>query len=196
MGLYIGETKVSPVILKEPETIGDVVFYDYDGEVVTSYSASDFANLTAMPENPTHEGLTAQGWNWTLADAKAYVANNGQLDIGQMYVTDDNKTRIYITLQGARLEPYLGIGINGSVVVDWGDGNTETITGKSIYSTIKQKHTYSEPRRLCDNIKHVRTNWTYGTNFGRIFDFWRIYDKQSNSERNLSKSSKESRIGR
>ena len=39
----------------------DVIFYDYDGTVVASYSAADFANLSAMPANPTHEGLTAQG---------------------------------------------------------------------------------------------------------------------------------------
>jgi len=60
----------------------DVMFYDYDGSVVTGYSAADFANLTELPANPTHEGLTAQGWNWTLADAKTYVAKYGKLNIG------------------------------------------------------------------------------------------------------------------
>ena len=42
---------------------GDVRFLDYDGSIVQTYSAADFANLTAMPDNPTHTGLTAQGWN-------------------------------------------------------------------------------------------------------------------------------------
>lgn len=37
----------------------DVMFYDYDGTVVAGYSASEFVNLTAMPANPTHPGLTA-----------------------------------------------------------------------------------------------------------------------------------------
>ena len=48
----------------------DVTFYDYDGSIVTSYSAADFAALTEMPANPSHEGLTAQGWNWSLTDAQ------------------------------------------------------------------------------------------------------------------------------
>ena len=70
----------------------DVIFIDYDGTIRYSYSAADFANLTALPANPTHQGLTAQGWNWTLADAKEYVAAYGMLVIGQLYVTDDGKT--------------------------------------------------------------------------------------------------------
>lgn len=63
----------------------DVDFLDYDGTIVYSYTATEFANLTALPANPTHDGLISQGWNWTLADAKAYVASYGFLDIGQLY---------------------------------------------------------------------------------------------------------------
>ena len=51
-----------------------------------------------MPANPTHTGLTSQGWNWTLANAKTYVSTYGSLNIGQMYVTDDGKTRLYLTI--------------------------------------------------------------------------------------------------
>ena len=32
----------------------DVTFYDYDGTIVASYTAADFANLSAMPANPTY----------------------------------------------------------------------------------------------------------------------------------------------
>ena len=66
-----------------------VNFYDYDGTVLYSYSVSEFANLSAMPANPSHAGLTAQGWNWTLVKAQAYVAKYGRLEIWQMYITDD-----------------------------------------------------------------------------------------------------------
>jgi hypothetical protein len=128
----------------------DVNFYDYDGTRVASYSASDFANLSSMPANPTHTGLTAQGWNWTLSDAKTYVAANGMLDIGQMYVTDDGKSRFYITIDD--LEKYgrvvLNFKINGGgstksadVVIDWGDGSeTDGFTGEGTYTV---DHTYS-----------------------------------------------------
>lgn len=122
----------------------DVIFIDYDGTIRYSYTAAEFSQLTEMPANPTHEGLTAQGWNWTLADAKAYVATFGGLTIGQMYVTDDGKTRLYIELGEGRQSPMLGVGVSGSVVVDWGDGTTETLTGTSIY-TIKwtNAHNYA-----------------------------------------------------
>ena len=48
----------------------DVNFYDYDGTCVASYTAADFASLDALPANPSHDGLTAQGWTWSLSDAK------------------------------------------------------------------------------------------------------------------------------
>ena len=74
----------------------EVNFYDYDGTVVNAYTASEFAALSAMPDNPSHDGLTAQGWNWSLADAKAYVAKYGRLNIGQIYVTTSGDTEIDI----------------------------------------------------------------------------------------------------
>ena len=121
----------------------DVNFYDYDGTIVKSYSAVEFANLSALPDNPSHDGLTAQGWNWTLADAKAYVASYGKLEIGQMYITDDGKTRIYIRLEDGRLAPYLGIAINGTATVEWGDGQTSTVTGSSTSTVVNTQHTYA-----------------------------------------------------
>ena len=123
----------------------DVNFYDYDGTIVNSYTAADFANLTELPENPTHEGLTAQGWNWSLSDAKTYVASYGNLDIGQMYVTSDSKTRFHISLSKGRLKPYLGLTGNSSgtaVSIDWGDGSTaESVTLNT--STIYTPHEYA-----------------------------------------------------
>lgn len=62
--------------------VNDVNFIDCDGTIVYAYTAAEFANLTEMPANPTHGGLTSQGWNWTLAKAQAYVAKYGNLWIG------------------------------------------------------------------------------------------------------------------
>ena len=70
----------------------DVNFYDYDGTLLHSYSASEFLMLSSLPENPSHSGLTAQGWNWTLSDAKTYVNKYGGLIIGQLYTTTDGMT--------------------------------------------------------------------------------------------------------
>ena len=122
----------------------DVNFIDYDGTILYSYTAAEFAALTALPQNPTHDGLTAQGWNWTLADAKAQVLVSGILDIGQMYVTSDGKSRIYITISdSARMSPRVQWNqtVANGVTIDWGDGSaTETSSGTGNKS---RKHTYS-----------------------------------------------------
>ena len=121
----------------------DVNFYDYDGTLVDSYTAAEFLALSSMPANPTHTGLTAQGWNWSLADAKAFVQDNGALDVGQNYITDDEKTRIYVTLNEETLSPVLHFSLSGTATVDWGDGTTESVTGSSNYTNIARPHTYN-----------------------------------------------------
>lgn len=142
------EDDISVAYVKPSGTVSqpsrDVNFYDYDGTIVASYSASDFANLFALPDNPSHEGLTAQGWNWTLADAKAQVLVSGHLDIGQMYVTTDGKTRLYITITSlgrSGLRVYWSQSVASSVTVDWGDGNTTA--AQSGTGNKSASHTYS-----------------------------------------------------
>ena len=122
-----------------------VKFIDYDGTILHSYSVADFMALTAMPENPSHSGLTAQGWNWSLADAKAQLTAYPEagLTIGQMYITDDGKTRIYVHFEEARKSPYLGICPEGTVTIDWGDNSaTDTLTGTSLASVKTIQHEF------------------------------------------------------
>lgn len=105
----------------------DVNFYDYDGTLLKSYNKSAFLALSAMPDNPSHAGLTAQGWNWTLSDAQTFVTSNDKLDIGQNYITTDGKTRIYVSLVDPyNLEPRLSLNATTSfnITIDWGDGTT------------------------------------------------------------------------
>ena len=127
-----------------PEPDADVTFYDYDGSVVYTYTKEQFLALTEMPENPSHEGLTAQGWNWPFDKAQEYVEKYRYLSVGQMYITDDNSTRIYITIDDeALLSPSLGLYLNGYVTVDWGDGTTTTVNNNSLNNLKNTKHTYS-----------------------------------------------------
>ena len=127
-----------------PVSSNDVTFYDYDGTVVASYSLEEAQALTSLPDGPTHNGLTFQGWNWSLEVIKTmYRAVN----VGAIYTTDDGKTRIYITLGEGRTSPLLGCCPNGTVIVDWGDGTTpDTLTGTST-STIQYTptHNYTSP---------------------------------------------------
>ena len=123
---------------KEEEYLDDVIFIDYDGTVVYSYTAQEFLQLAELPENPTHEGLTSQGWNWTLAEAKAYVTDAGGLVIGQQYITSDGKSRFYISLDDVNhLSPTVQAIAND--VVDWGDGSEPETFVSNGYKT----HTYT-----------------------------------------------------
>ena len=122
----------------------EVNFYDYDGTLVASYSLSEAQSLTTLPDGPTHEGLTFQGWNYTLEKVKAFTRS---MNVGATYTTNDGKTRIYITLGEGRTSPLLGCCPNGTVIVDWGDGTTpDTLTGTST-STIQYTptHNYTSP---------------------------------------------------
>jgi hypothetical protein len=131
-----------PVLNTAPQK--DVNFYDYDGSIVYSYTSNEFLNLTEMPANPIHDELTSQGWNWTLSDAKTYVAKYKMLEIGQMYIPTDGKTHIHIKLEEGCLHPYLGLGVNGTVDIDWGDlSEHSTLTGTNTSTTVFANHVYS-----------------------------------------------------
>lgn len=125
------------------QTGNDVVFIDYDGSEVASY---DIADLSALPANPAHTGLTSQGWNWTLAQITAQhtAYPNVPIYVGQSYVTSDGKTRLYCNFDDGRLAPYLGFGIDGTAVIDWGDNSaTDTVTGSSQTTHYYVQHTYA-----------------------------------------------------
>ena len=130
----------------ESATEKQINFIDYDGTILHSYTKTEWQSVSTLPSNPSHSGLTAQGWNWTKAqiDAQLTAIPDGVIWVGQMYVTDDGKTRIYIHLEEGRLHPYLGICPNGTVIVDWGDNSsTSTLTGTSLTTVQHADHTYA-----------------------------------------------------
>jgi len=43
-----------------------VLFRDYDGTVLYSYSPAEVSSMTELPALPTKQGLSCQEWNWTL----------------------------------------------------------------------------------------------------------------------------------
>lgn len=110
-----------------------VNFRDYDGTILHSYTKDEFLALTELPPLPTREGLICQEWNWDFADAVEYVTEYGVLEVGATYITDDGKTRLYITIaaEGRMDVPlYFSQTVANGVTVDWGDGSaTETLSG-------------------------------------------------------------------
>lgn len=182
-------TAYNPVTVNVPSGGGgsvpakDVNFRDYDGTVVNAYTKTEFLALSAMPANPSHDGLTSQGWNWSYADAQAYVAKYGRLEIGQMYITDDGTTRVYIHLEEGRTSPMLGVCPSGTVDVDWGDGTAhDTLTGSST-SKVKwtQNHAYATPGDYVIKLTVTGSMGFYGSNSSNQYAALLRYSSGSDS---------------
>lgn len=146
----IGFSKVNVNVKSTAVEEKIVDFIDYDGTLLYSYSIEEAKALTEMPPLPEQDGLICQEWNWSFEDLQGYIADMEANDlpiykitIGATYITDDGKTRVYLSLKDGRLSPILGFATDGTVVVDWGDGSELlTVTGTSTSTVIENQHTY------------------------------------------------------
>lgn len=123
----------------------DVTLFDYDGTVLYTYLKDDFLKLETLPENPSHEDLTAKGWSWTLEDAKEYLQTNNKLDIGQIYDLENHSLKLKVKLIKGFLNPSMYFRIKGTVEINWGDGTTSTKTSSDASTNTIISHTYAEP---------------------------------------------------
>ena len=143
-----------------------VNFIDYDGTLLYSYTANEANALTTLPVNPSHTGLTAQGWNWTLSEIKAQLTAmpTGDIWVGQMYVTTSGDTEIDVHFQdSARLSPYLSCCVDGTIEIDWGDNTTpSTLTGTSLSDRVYTQHTYSSTGKYTITISVEDGSWRIG----------------------------------
>ena len=126
----------------------DVNFYDYDGTLLYSYTIAEANTLTELPQPPTHDGLTFQGWNYSL---EAVLSTTRRMDIVATYITSDGKTRLYITVPANSelgLPPprnqvpiYFQQTVANGVTIDWGDGSpAESLPGTGL---VNATHTYA-----------------------------------------------------
>ena len=137
----VGEESIKTKPTASPKAVN---FRDYDGTVLFSYTKDEFLALKELPPLPTQEGLTCQGWNYSFEDAKAYVSEYGVLEVGATYITDDGKTRLYISVPKGRQDVplYVSQTVANGVTIDWGDGSaTETLSGSGNVNTT---HHYNE----------------------------------------------------
>ena len=139
--------------------------------------------MTELPANPSHTGLIAQGWNWSLANIKSYLVKypNAIVNIGQMYITESGNTEIVVKMPEGRLSPIMSIAVNGTITIDWGDNTTpDTITGTSLLTRLGPSHTYSNAGDYMISI-HAET--------GNLYSFYctnnyQILRKNSSSNEN------------
>jgi hypothetical protein len=147
------EIEVNVSIPDPPDESKPVKFYDYDGTLLYSYSLAEVQELTELPTQPVHDGLTAKGWNWTLADIKAEIA---PVIVGAHYAASDGVNRFYITIPDehhAKIDLYFRL--QGTAEIDWGDGTVETLT-LNMYLTSTPPpivHEYAMPGDYCIGLK-------------------------------------------
>lgn len=157
-GNKVTGTAESGGVSPQPTEEKVVFFYDYEGTLLYSYTKAEFLALNAMPANPSHEGLVAQGWNWSLANAKTYIHSYDKLIIGQMYTTSSGDTELDVSLYEGRIDPYFGVAVKGTVTIYWGDGSSSSLTGTSLTTLKKVQHTYSAVGNYTISIHAEGTN--------------------------------------
>lgn len=129
----------------DPIQPSDVNFYDYDGTILAAYTLDEVATLEKMPDTPDHEGLVRQCWNYDLDTIKA---RKRPLNVGALYITDDRKTRLHITIdefsdRDITLMLTFHASDGGAVVLEWGDGTSEEMTAKSGQVWGSTTHSYT-----------------------------------------------------
>ncbi len=142
-------------------------FVDLDGTILHAYTVEEAKNLTEMPPLPTRKGLICQEWNWTfggLKDVISFMETNNlpitTMRIGAIYTTDDGATRLvvemknYLTaklnfkIQGIKSSS--GVYAEGTVLVNWGDGNSESVSGRLSQKSIS--HNYNSAGKYVISI--------------------------------------------
>ena len=121
----------------------DVNFYDYDGTLLYSYTNAEIAELTELPEIPTHTNLTANKWTDTLSNIKAEALLGNLIEVGALYNTVGGNTYLYLTVNDSSLlnnvnlnfsvkQGTLSIMIDNTVL----DSYTTSGTGAEDYSAL------------------------------------------------------------
>lgn len=126
----------------------DVNFYDLDGTRLYSYTKAEFLELENLPEGPAKRLLAFNGWNWRKEEITSYVTKYGSCDnIGAQYkMADNTKSYMVIDLPAGCTNIELGLYVNGTVTIDWGDESaTSSVTGTSLSEIKYAKHEYIEP---------------------------------------------------
>ena len=149
-------------------------FIDYDGTILHSYTKTEWQSVTTLPSNPSHTGLTAQGWNWTKAQINAQLTAmpNDDVWVGQMYITTSGDTEIDVSfVDSTRLSPYLSCAVNGTITIDWGDNFTSTVTGTSLTSRKDTQHVYASTGDYTITIHVESGSWAfYGTSTNTLLN--------------------------
>lgn len=136
-----------------PVSAKDVNFYDYDGQLLHSYTLTEAQALTELPPAPTpkREFLVFDGWNWTLDEVKAF---GRKVDVGATYTTIDGATRLVVSVPHPT-DLSVTLNFRGNATIDWGDGNTQSVTN-GLYARNAIAHTYPGTGRYTIKLAYTQ----------------------------------------
>ena len=122
-----------------------VIFADYDGTVIDTWTWDNKGSKTELPTVPVHEGLVFEGWNWTLEDIKNDTT--GQvITVGPYYHTESGLTEIDVEVNETNgMELQLSVKESNYTSLDWGDGT-------SIENIKYPSHVYEVPGKYTIKI--------------------------------------------
>lgn len=109
----------------------NVIVYDYDGTVLDAKQVAVGAEYT-LPEAPTHDGLTFDGWtsNADISNGKITIPATKDVRVGALYYTTSGKLEIDI-----HAPKNIEISVYSSWTnVDWGDGTITTSSNAHTYA--------------------------------------------------------------
>ncbi len=173
----------------KPSTHG-INYYDYNGTLLYVYTPQEFLALPSHPSQPTHTGLTADGWNWSLSDAQTFIRNTCDcLNIGALYITNDNWTRFYIDIPEEMEREYIEWRLSfrvtkkNGIQVDWGDGSAiERPSVNANTNTNTSNHRYYHAGKYCirvlpdnDCIFQIANSSAYTNCVGYAYMYWRMH---------------------
>ena len=118
------------------------------------YDASEIDTPSSLPSNPSHSGLTAQGWNYSLSQIYCEVVLVGRCLVGQLYTTVDGWTRIYVEVpydwdSDRRVAIRMKATSKNDATIYWGDGSLEHVAQNSITTFMR---TYQKPGKYVIEI--------------------------------------------
>lgn len=130
-------SKIPAPVLPVEGTPGNgfpVRFFDYDGTLLKTHYVHKGEDAIP-PELPEHEYLSFQQWN------NDYTNVQHPIDTGAMYKSSDGACYFFIriTQTDNRNFTLLHTVTNGTTVVDWGDGTSDT--NEATFNTV---HTYNQ----------------------------------------------------
>lgn len=121
----------------QPATLHRVRYIDFDGTILKTMYVSN--GSTAVPPTMTglHEGLVFTRWN----NSSTNITQD--TDIGAEYTTSSGNTEVDIrcTVRTGKVQTFNINLVSGTMIIDWGDGESDTITATGSQSP---SHTYAD----------------------------------------------------